>query len=203
MVKFSVATFVALIVAGASAFQSTISPLTTRSTTVLDMSKANNDDLFKPATILAAFLLSNVAFVAPAFGDFGDSSTMLSGRGGGRSGGRAGGRATMSRSRPAPARAAAPAPTRTVERTTIIQAAPSYGYGSPMMMAPSYNPMGGLGLSLGLNAMGGMGNEIRDYNQEREIQDGRRELADARAREQALEQRMQALEQRSRVPAPQ
>jgi len=157
--------------------------------------KDSNDELFKPATILAAFIISNVAMVAPAFAEFGDSSIMLSGRSGGRAGGRA-----VSASRPAPA--------RVVERqTTIIQATPSYGYGSPMMMAPSYNPMPGLGLSLGLNAIGSIGNEIRDYNQEREIAQSRRELAETKAREQMLEQRMQMLEmqnmqQRQVVPQP-
>ena len=61
-------------------------------------------------------------------------------------------------------------------------------------MAPSYNPYPGLGLSLGLNAVNQIGNDMRDYRQEREIQDTRAELNASRAREAQMEARLRQLE---------
>lgn len=94
--------------------------------------------------VAAAFLMSNVATVAPAFAmdeaDFGSSQIVAA-----RSGGRAGGRSS------APRRAPARSSTRVIERNTVIRPSPSvivapspmyggYGYG--------YNPVPGLGKSL-------------------------------------------------------
>jgi hypothetical protein len=42
--------------------------------------------------------------------------------------------------------------------------------------------------------MNNVGNEIRDYNQEREIAQGKIELEQAKSREALLEQRLKALE---------
>merc|ERR1740130_239313 len=79
--------------------------------------------------------------------------------------------------------------------TTVINR--TYMSPSPSVMyAPSYgyNPMGGLGLGLGLNAINGIGNDMRDYRQEREIQDTRSELNQSRQREAEMEARLRQLE---------
>lgn len=54
--------------------------------------------------------------------------------------------------------------------------------------------MGGLGLGLGLNAVNQIGNDMRDYRQEREIQDTRSELNASRQREAQMEARLRSLE---------
>ena len=51
-----------------------------------------------------------------------------------------------------------------------------------------------IGLGIGLNAVNQIGNDMRDYRQEREIQDANAELRAARMREAEMEARLRALE---------
>jgi hypothetical protein len=62
------------------------------------------------------------------------------------------------------------------------------------MAPPVYNPYPGLGLGLGLNAVNQIGNDMRDYRQEREIQDTRSALNESRMREAEMEARLRQLE---------
>jgi uncharacterized membrane protein len=139
--------------------------------------------------LTAAFIATNVFAVDAAFAtddfDFGGSTEIVAGRSGGRGGGRA--------SR-APSRSSysAPAPTRTIERTTIIQQ-PSYT--PSIVVSPfGYNPYGGFGMGYGFGALNSIGNEIRDNRQESEIQRSRAELEQARMKEAELEGRLRSLE---------
>jgi len=184
-------------VSGASAFTPTTMPKTAM--TSLQMAGSNNEETTKKiaASVLAAtFILGNVASVAPAQAmdeSFFGSSNVIAGRSGGRAGGRSSG-ARMSRPSSSMSRPSSSYNTRsstvinrtyvTPSPTVIMQ--PSYGYG--------YNPMGGLGLGLGLNAINGIGNDMRDYRQEREIQDTRSELRTSQQREAEMEARLRQLE---------
>jgi hypothetical protein len=114
------------------------------SATALNMSGEDNAQKVASSFLAAAFLLSNVAFMAPALAvddmDFGSSQVISKG---GRSGGRAGGRSSAAR---APPSRSTSSNTRVIQRTTVIQQ-PSV-YQSPVMMAPpvyGYNPLPGLG----------------------------------------------------------
>ena len=92
---------------------------------------------------------------------------------------------------PRPSRSSRPSPT-VINRTYVTP-----GYSAPsVIMAPSYgyNPDGGVGLGLGLNAINQVGNDMRDYRQEREIQDTRSELNASRMREAEMEARLRQLE---------
>ena len=190
MFKSFTAVTALLCVSGASAFAPIAAPKTSTS---LQMANANEDSTKKvAASVLAAtFILGNVAAVAPAqaMDDsyFGSSNVIAA-----RSGGRAGGRSSARRAPSRPSSYSSRPSTTTINRTTVI-AAPAYS--SPVMMAPPmYSPMPGLGLSLGLNAMSNIGNDMRDYRQEREIQDTRSELTQSRAREAQMEARLNQLE---------
>lgn len=197
MFKFSTAVMALLCVSGASAFAPASTPKT--SMTSLQMANNNEETTKKvAASVLAAtFILGNVAAVAPAqamddsFFDSG-SSTVIAARSGGRAGGRSSGARMSSRpvSRPMPSSSSR---STTVINRTYVQP----GYSAPsVIMAPSYgyNPMGGLGLGLGLNAVNNIGNDMRDYRQEREIQDTRSELQQSRQREAEMEARLRQLE---------
>jgi len=194
MIKSFTAAMALLCVSGASAFAPANAPKT--SITSLQMG-SNNEETSKKvvASVLAAtFILGNVAAVAPAQAiddsAFGTSTVVAA-----RSGGRAGGRSSSARSSYRPSsssyRPSSSSPSRS---TTIINR--TYVSPSPVMMAPSYgyNPMGGLGLGLGLNAVSNIGNDMRDYRQEREIQDTRSELNQSQAREAQMEARLRQLE---------
>ena len=185
-----------LCASGVSAFAPVSAPKS--SVTSLEMAQAQTEIATRKiaASVLAAtFILGNVVAVEPAQAmddyDFGSSQVIAA-----RSGGRAGGRSSASRS--APRRSSYSSPSRSssttvINRTYVTPAAPVYS--SPaVIMAPSYNPMPGLGLSLGLNAVGQIGNDMRDYRQEREIQDTRSELQSAKMREAQMEARLNQLE---------
>jgi len=189
MIKSFTAVMALLCVSGASAFAPANAPKT--SITSLQMG-SNNEETSKKvvASVLAAtFILGNVAAVAPAQAiddsAFGTSTVVAA-----RSGGRAGGRSSGARSsyRPSSSSSYRPSSTTVINRTYVSP--------SPVMMAPSYgyNPMGGLGLGLGLNAVGQIGNDMRDYRQEREIQDTRSALNQSQAREAQMEARLRQLE---------
>jgi uncharacterized membrane protein len=195
MFKFSTAVMALLCVSGASAF----APATTPKTSVTSLQMSSNDETNKKvaASVLAAtFILGNIAAVAPAqaMDDsfFGNSSTVIAARSGGRAGGRSSGARMSSRPMSRPSSSSS---SRTVINRTYVTPSPMYSSPS-VIMAPSYgyNPMGGLGLGLGLNAVNNIGNDMRDYRQEREIQDTRSELNQSRQREAEMEARLRQLE---------
>lgn len=186
MVRFSLV-IAGLLLASASAFApSTVSRQSTSLQAKGDGKKA------AASLICASFLLGNVLTADEAWAtpdDFG-SSQVIAGRSGGRSGGRVS-RGTSNSYK-------ATAPTRTVQRTTVIQ---SPAYVSPMYVAPPvYSPMPGLGLGLGLSAVNDIGNTMRDIRQESEIQQGKSELQQARMKEAELEARLRQLEAAQAVP---
>lgn len=199
MFKSLTAVMALLCVSGASAFAPVASPAKA-SMTSLQMAQNDNNQNAKTvaASVLAAtFILGNVATAAPAnavdestFFDNASTNVLAA-----RSGGRAGGRSSSARmsSRPSPSRSSAPASrsTTVINRTYVTP-----GYSSGVIMAPSYgyNPYPGLGLSLGLNAVNQIGNDMRDYRQEREIQDTRAALNESRMREAEMEARLRQLE---------
>jgi hypothetical protein len=166
-----------------------------------DDSNGNGIDMARSATasaVLATYLLTNALFAAPALATYDNSSPDISSGSSillaGRSGARAGGRSSTT-SLSASSRSYEPVRST----TTIIQPTIGVAPVAPVVVSPfgysyGYNPMPGLGLSLGLSAMNNVGNEIRDYNQEREIAQGRIELEQAKGREALLEQRLKALE---------
>jgi uncharacterized membrane protein len=176
---------VALAVIGSASAFSSLPDVARPSKTALQM---KNDGKKVAASFLtAAFIATNVFAVDAAFAvndfDFGGSTEIVAGRSGGRGGGRA--------SR-APSRSSYSAPTRTIERTTIIQQ-PSYT--PSIVVSPfGYNPLGGFGMGYGLGAINNFGNEIRDNRQESEIQQSRAELEQARMKQAELEGRLRALE---------
>jgi len=195
MFKSFTAVMALLCASGASAFAPVSAPKA--SVTSLEMARGQPENATKKiaASVLAAtFILGNVAAVEPAQAmddyDFGSSQVIAA-----RSGGRAGGRSSASRSAARPSSSYSSPPSRSttvINRTYVTPAAPVYS--SPVIVAPSYNPMPGLGLSLGLNALGQIGNDMRDYRQEREIQDTRSELQSAKMREAQMEARLNQLE---------
>lgn len=141
---------------------------------------------------LATFVLGNVATVAPAFAiddSYFGSSHVIAARSGGRSGGRSSG---ARRSAPRPSSSSS---TTVINRNTYVSPSPMYSSPTVIMAPPVYNPMGGLGLSLGLNAVSNIGNDMRDYRQEREIQDTRGELQQSKMREAEMSARLNRLEQ--------
>jgi len=192
MFKTSTAIMALLCASGTSAFTPVMTPKA--SLAPLQMSNSNNEETTKKvaASVLAAtFILGNVASVAPAqaMDDsmFGTSNVIAA-----RSGGRAGGRSSSARMAPRPSSSSSSRSTTVINRTYVTPA-----YSSPsVIMAPSYgyNPMGGLGLGLGLNAVNQIGNDMRDYRQEREIQDTRSQLNESRMRESEMEARLRQLE---------
>lgn len=103
----------------------------------------NEDSVKKVATsfVAAAFLMSNVAMVAPAFAidesDFGSSQVIAA-----RSGGRAGGRSSAARR--APSRAPISSSRTVINRNTYV-APPVYSTPGIMVAPPLYNPYPGLG----------------------------------------------------------
>lgn len=187
----SFAALVALLsVSETSAFAPVSAPKA--SSTSLEM--ANNK---VAASVLAAtFVLGNIAAVAPANAaddSYFGSSTVIAAR----SGGRAGGRSSAARAAPRPSSSSPnrSSSTTVINRTTYVAPAPVYGGGYGVYGGGyGYNPMPGLGLSLGLNAVNQIGNDMRDYRQEREIQDARAELSQSRMREAEMEARLRQLE---------
>ncbi|ACI65199.1 predicted protein [Phaeodactylum tricornutum CCAP 1055/1] len=186
MARFS-AVLAVLAIASASAFapnQSVARPATS-------LQAQGDGKKALTSMVAAAFLLGNVLSADAAFAAFDESemfgsSTVVAGRSGGRSGGRS------SRGTSNSYKSQQQQPTRTIERTTVIQ---SPGYvASPVYMAPMYNPMPGLGLGLGLSAINDVGNTMRDYRQETEIQQSKAELQQARMKEAELEARLRNLE---------
>eukprot|EP00535_Pseudo-nitzschia_heimii_P008516 CAMPEP_0197173510 /NCGR_PEP_ID=MMETSP1423-20130617/411_1 /TAXON_ID=476441 /ORGANISM="Pseudo-nitzschia heimii, Strain UNC1101" /LENGTH=201 /DNA_ID=CAMNT_0042622335 /DNA_START=145 /DNA_END=750 /DNA_ORIENTATION=+ len=162
--------------------------------TSLEMASSNNVETSKKvaaSALAAAFILGNLATVEPAQAVddsmFGSSNVVAA-----RSGGRAGGRSSSARmSSPRPSSSSSSRSTTVINRTYVTQ--PTYSSPS-VIMAPSYSPFPGLGLGLGLNAVNQIGNDMRDYRQEREIQDTRSELSASRAREAQMEARLRQLE---------
>jgi len=179
-----------LCMSGASAFVSSPEPKLSSSS----LQMINEEGMKKAAAsfALATFVLGNVATVAPAFAiddSYFGSSHVIAARSGGRSGGRSSG-----------ARSSAPRPsssssTTVINRNTYVSPSPMYSSPTVIMAPPVYNPMGGLGLSLGLNAVSNIGNDMRDYRQEREIQDTRGELQQSKMREAEMSARLNRLEQ--------
>ena len=198
MFKSITAVMTLLCVSGASAFAPIASPAKA-SMTSLQMANGNEENNAKKvaASVLAAtFILGNVATAAPAQAVdestfFDNASTQVLAA---RSGGRAGGRSSSARMSSRPRSAPASRSTTVINRTYVRP-----GYSSPsVIMAPSYgygyNPYPGLGLGLGLNAVNQIGNDMRDYRQEREIQDTRAALNESRMREAEMEARLRQLE---------
>ena len=153
---FKVAGIFLLAISGVSGFSASGIPASRQQTDVSSSTALNMMNVDGVATkkaagsfLAASFLVSNLAFAAPAFAaddnmvDFGGSSQVIAGR----SGGRAGGRSSAAR---APSRSAAPSrsSSRVIERTTVIRQAPPV-YSSPsVIVAPPpmyYNPVPGLG----------------------------------------------------------
>eukprot|EP00537_Pseudo-nitzschia_pungens_P007766 CAMPEP_0172367138 /NCGR_PEP_ID=MMETSP1060-20121228/19402_1 /TAXON_ID=37318 /ORGANISM="Pseudo-nitzschia pungens, Strain cf. cingulata" /LENGTH=242 /DNA_ID=CAMNT_0013091269 /DNA_START=330 /DNA_END=1058 /DNA_ORIENTATION=+ len=203
MMKSVTAVMALLCASGASAFAPTIAGSNAAaSATALHMASFEDAAKTAAASVLAATLVLGAA-VEPAqalgeeFGDFGSSQVIAA-----RSGGRAGGRSAASRSAPSarsvnPSRPSTNTNTRTttvINRTYVTPAAPVYSSPSVIVAPPVYNPMPGLGLSLGLNAVNQIGNDMRDYRQEREIQDTRSELQASKMREAEMEARLRQLE---------
>jgi len=155
--------------------------------------KDSGEDKAKPAIVLAAYLLANALFAGPAVANVmdGESTLLLSARSGGRAGGRAMSRPM--RSMPSTSRSYAPARSTTII-TPGYRIAPPPIIVSPFGMGYGYNPFGGFGLGYGMGAAGSLGNEVRDFNQEREIASSKAELEQTKAREAELEQRLKALE---------
>eukprot|EP00522_Entomoneis_paludosa_P006032 CAMPEP_0172440682 /NCGR_PEP_ID=MMETSP1065-20121228/1315_1 /TAXON_ID=265537 /ORGANISM="Amphiprora paludosa, Strain CCMP125" /LENGTH=200 /DNA_ID=CAMNT_0013189653 /DNA_START=70 /DNA_END=672 /DNA_ORIENTATION=+ len=175
-----------------------------RAATSLEASKSSNDGFRVAAvsTVAAAFLAANVA--APAFAaqqdmmDFG-SSDVIAARSGGRAGGRAssGGASRSSSYRPSSSTTYRSSTTIVAPRPSVIVAPPVVGYGG---YGYGYQPpsLGGLATGYALGSMGNIGNDMRDYRQEREIQDSRYQLEQARLKEAELEGRLRALEAQPR-----
>lgn len=130
--------------------------------------------------------------------DFAGTTELIAGRSGGRAGGRASsGRTSSARPSARPS-------------TTNVYVSPrgggAYVAPPPVVVAPvispfGYSPFGGLGYGA-LGAVNAVGNEIRDMNQEREIQRERAELDMAKQREAELEMRLRQLEMNQRAPPP-
>ena len=189
----SVLALIALTSGGVSGFATIPSTKHMDSSTTLNM--INGEGMKKAATSFAAaaFLMTSVAAVEPAFAmdeaDFGSSQVIAA-----RSGGRAGGRSRAPAR--APARSSAPSSSRstTVINRTVVS--PPVVVGSPMYggYGYGYNPVPGLGLSLGLNAINQIGNDMRDYRQETEIRDTRAALMNSQQREAEMEARLRQLE---------
>lgn len=190
----SVLALIALASSGVSGF-ATIPSTNHADTTALNM--INEEGMKKAATsfVAAAFLMTSVAAVEPAFAmdeaDFGSSQVIAA-----RSGGRAGGRSSAAR---APARAPVRSSAPSSRSTTVINrtvVSPPVVVGSPMYggYGYGYNPVPGLGLSLGLNAINQIGNDMRDYRQETEIRDTRAALMNSQQREAEMEARLRQLE---------
>jgi hypothetical protein len=196
MMKSFTAIMALLCVSGASAFAPVAAPKA--SMTSLQMSGSNNEETNKKvaASVLAAtFILGSVASVAPAQAmddSYFGSSNVIAARSGGRAGGRSSSARMSSRpaSRPAPS-SSSRGSTTVINRTYVT---PGYGGGGVYMAPPVYNPYPGLGLGLGLNAVNQIGNDMRDYRQEREIQDTRSALNESRMREAEMEARLRQLE---------
>jgi len=179
-----------LYMSGASAFVSSPEPKLSSSS----LQMINEEGMKKAAAsfALATFVLGNVATVAPAFAiddSYFGSSHVIAARSGGRSGGRSSG---ARRSAPRPSSSSS---TTVINRNTYVSPSPMYSSPTVIMAPPVYNPMGGLGLSLGLNAVSNIGNDMRDYRQEREIQDTRGELQQSKMREAEMSARLNRLEQ--------
>jgi len=179
-----------LCMSGASAFVSSPEPKLSSSS----LQMINEEGMKKAAAsfALATFVLGNVATVAPAFAiddSYFGSSHVIAARSGGRSGGRSSG---ARRSAPRPSSSSS---TTVINRNTYVSPSPMYSSPTVIMAPPVYNPMGGLGLSLGLNAVSNIGNDMRDYRQEREIQDTRGELQQSKMREAEMSARLNRLEQ--------
>lgn len=196
MFNFFTRASIALLCASvANGFVAGPSVRTQSSPTALQM-KMNEGVMKKAAVSLvaAAFVLGNAATAQPASamddGYFGSSQVIAA-----RSGGRAGGRASSARSSYSPSRSATTNTRTVINRTTYVTPSPVYSSPSVIVAPPVYNPMPGLGLSLGLNAVSNIGNDMRDYRQEREIQDTRSELERSRMREVEMEARLRQLEQ--------
>eukprot|EP00536_Pseudo-nitzschia_multiseries_P008639 jgi/Psemu1/287938/fgenesh1_pg.222_\ len=197
MMKSFTAVLALLCASGASAFAPAAAGPQV-SATALGMVNTPLEDAAKKAaaSVLAAALV--LATVEPAqavddLTDFGSSQVIAA-----RSGGRAGGRSSAARSAPSsmsrsPSRPSTSS-TTVINRTYVTPAAPVYSSPAVIMAPPVYNPMPGLGLSLGLNAVGQIGNDMRDYRQEREIQDTRSELQASKMREAEMEARLRSLE---------
>merc|ERR1712127_431868 len=89
-----------------------------------------------------------------------------------------------------------------INRTTVIQQAPTvvaapapvYVAPAPVMGAPAYDPGPGLGLAIGVSAINSIGNGMREARQEGEIARSRAELEVAKQREANMEQRLLQLE---------
>jgi len=139
------------------------------------------------ACILSNVLTPNVASATEENVDFGPTNTIISARAGGRMGGRAmGGRSMGGYSRPMGGSY------RSYSSRTYITPPPLMI--SPFGMGFGYNPLGGIGLGYGLGAANSAGNEMRDYNQETEIQRDRAELEQAKQKNADLEARLELLE---------
>mmetsp|Transcript_19274 Transcript_19274/g.27473 ORF Transcript_19274/g.27473 Transcript_19274/m.27473 type:complete len:218 (+) Transcript_19274:144-797(+) len=213
MTKIVIKLFLTLLVSGTSAFQ--LSPHRNKHLNSIPSPQqlgAENSGVDKAQTatatiVLATYLLTNTLITSPAMATTSSpseqqgvtntaSSIILSARSGGRAGGRASMSRPMMRSEPSSSRSYAPARST----TTIIQ--PQIGFApAPTIVSPSpfgygfgYNPLGGFGLGYGLGAAGSVSNEIRDFNQEREITRSKVELEEAKSRQAELEQRLKALE---------
>jgi hypothetical protein len=220
MIKISIVALIAFLTLGSSAFQLQ-GPIRATTNSVFapqqrlgrlnmfsnknDREEVNGIDKARSAAagaVLATYLLTNAMIAAPAFATYDydkastdiGSSIILAGRTGARAGGRSSTTSLSASSR-------SYEPVRST--TTIIQPTIGLAPAAPVVVSPfgysyGYNPMPGLGLGLGLSAVNSVGNEIRDYNQEREIAQSKIELEQAKGREALLEQRLKALEDAQR-----
>jgi len=195
MFKPITAAIALLCVLGTSAFLSGHAPKISSSSSSSSSLRMINQEGMKKITasfFVATFVLGNIASVAPAFAvddSYFGSSQVIAARSGGRAGGRSSG---ARRSAPRPSSRSS---TTVINRNTYVSPSPMYSSPSVIMAPPVYNPMGGLGLGLGLNAVSNIGNDMRDYRQEREIQDTRSELRQSKMREAEMEARLNRLEQ--------
>uniref|UniRef100_A0A7S3L9E3 Uncharacterized protein n=1 Tax=Amphora coffeiformis TaxID=265554 RepID=A0A7S3L9E3_9STRA len=205
---FVLAIVASLLASSAHAF-APVSQTRTSSTIALQFSAKKDEDFRTTlsSVFAAAFLVANVATVAPAFAvdDFADfgSSQVVAARSGGRSGGRAssGGNSRSYRSSaPSTTYKSYSSTTYVAPRpSTVIVAPPSYSMGY------SYNPLGGLGNVAAGYALGSAlngGNSYQDARQEQEIRQSQYELQQAKMKELELEARLRALEGQQRPAAP-
>merc|ERR1739848_214535 len=186
----------ALCLLGANAFAPQLQPQSSK--TSLNLFEDGKKALV--GFFAGAILATSIMDVTPANAfqpdDFG-TTQVVAARSGGRAGGRSMGGGSMGGRSMGGGRSYAAPRSSYSSTTTIVRPM----IAPPVMVSPfgfgyGYNPMGGFGLGYGLGAMNNAGNEIRDYQQENEIQRSKAELEQAKQKQAELEQRLKALEEK-------
>uniref|UniRef100_A0A7S2KE28 Uncharacterized protein n=1 Tax=Leptocylindrus danicus TaxID=163516 RepID=A0A7S2KE28_9STRA len=192
---------------GSTAFTSSSTPNGSSRKVAMNAKKQENTNTVAASAMAAAFILSNAAmfatdipnanaFDATAAMDHGSSITLAA-----RSGGRAGGRSSAPTAR-SPAASRRSTTVNNYNTYNRSAAAPSVGYAAPsVIVTPSigygYSPFGGIGsfgTGYALGAMGNSGNNMREYQEQRDLAQAKAELEVERQRQAELEARVRAIE---------